>query len=113
MAISNLVLTRQIYSEETNGAYAHYREPVPLRGFQPRQEAISWVEKCTVFSTIIAARLCRRSNSSSFPLPQPWKTAQQYSKFDSIIDLYNRFDASVVKDVLILENIPSVLRLGT
>ena len=29
MAISNLVLTRQIYSEETNGAHAHYREPVP------------------------------------------------------------------------------------
>ena len=31
MAISNLVLTRQIYSEETNGARAHYREPVPLK----------------------------------------------------------------------------------
>ena len=25
MAISNLVLTRQIYSEETNGTHAHYR----------------------------------------------------------------------------------------
>ena len=30
MAISNLVLTQQSYSEETNGAHAHYREPVPL-----------------------------------------------------------------------------------
>ena len=30
MAISNLVLTRQIYSEETNGGHAH-REPVPLK----------------------------------------------------------------------------------
>ena len=30
MAISNLVLPRQIYSEETKGAHAHYREPVPL-----------------------------------------------------------------------------------
>ena len=30
MVISNLVLTRQIYSEETTGAHAHYREPVPL-----------------------------------------------------------------------------------
>ena len=30
MAISNFVLTRQIYSEETNVAHAHYREPVPL-----------------------------------------------------------------------------------
>ena len=29
MAISNLALARQIYSEETNGAHAHYREPVP------------------------------------------------------------------------------------
>ena len=38
MAISNLVLTRQIYSEETIGAHAHYREPVPL--------------KLTVFGTI-------------------------------------------------------------
>ena len=24
-------MTRQIYSEETNGAHAHYREPVPLK----------------------------------------------------------------------------------
>ena len=30
IAISNLVLARQIYSKETNGAHAHYREPVPL-----------------------------------------------------------------------------------
>ena len=31
MAIPNLVLTRQIYSEETNCAHAHYREPFPLK----------------------------------------------------------------------------------
>ena len=31
MAISNLVLTRQIYSEEINGAHAHNRDRVPLR----------------------------------------------------------------------------------
>ena len=36
MAISNLVLTQQIYSEETNGAHAHYREPVPLKALQMR-----------------------------------------------------------------------------
>ena len=30
IAISNLVLARQIYSKETNGAHAHYREPVPF-----------------------------------------------------------------------------------
>ena len=35
MAISNLVLTQQIYSEETNGAHAHYREPVPLTSHAP------------------------------------------------------------------------------
>ena len=31
MAISNLVLTQQIYSEETNGAHAHNRDRVPLK----------------------------------------------------------------------------------
>ena len=31
MAISNLVLTRQIFSEGTTGAHAHYRELVPLK----------------------------------------------------------------------------------
>ena len=31
MAISNLVLTRQIYSEETNGEHAHNRDRVPLK----------------------------------------------------------------------------------
>ena len=30
MAITNLVLTQQIYSEETNGAHAHNRDRVPL-----------------------------------------------------------------------------------
>ena len=30
MVISNLVLTQQISSEETNGAHAHNRDPVPL-----------------------------------------------------------------------------------
>ena len=30
MAISNLVLTQQIYSEETNGAHAHNRYRLPL-----------------------------------------------------------------------------------
>ena len=35
MAISNLVLTRQIYSEETNGVHAHYSEPVPLSRSKP------------------------------------------------------------------------------
>ena len=35
MAISNLVLTQQNYSEETKGAHAPYREPVPLSAVQP------------------------------------------------------------------------------
>ena len=29
MAISNLVLTQQIYSEETNDAHAHNRDRIP------------------------------------------------------------------------------------
>ena len=32
MAISNLELTQQIYSEETNGAHAHNRDRVPWNG---------------------------------------------------------------------------------
>jgi len=31
MAISNLVLTQQIYSEETNGAHVHNRDHIPLK----------------------------------------------------------------------------------
>ena len=55
MAISNLVLTRQIYSEETNGAHAHYREPVPLKFsvvpyyiecIEGRGTQIEWDECC-------------------------------------------------------------------
>ena len=34
MAISNLVLTQQIYSEETNGAHAHNLDSVPLEFYQ-------------------------------------------------------------------------------
>ena len=41
MAISNLELTRQIYSEETNGTYAHYREPVPLMSFRQILETVA------------------------------------------------------------------------
>ena len=33
MAISNLVLTQQIYSEETNGALVHNSDCVPLSIF--------------------------------------------------------------------------------
>ena len=40
MAISNLVLTQQIYSEETNGAHAHYREPVPLNSYLKQEKHV-------------------------------------------------------------------------
>ena len=33
MAISNLVLIKQIYSGETNGAHAHNRDRVPLKQY--------------------------------------------------------------------------------
>ena len=46
MAISNVVLTRQIYSEEANGAHAHYREPVPLKHyFQTNAVSSSWLNQ--------------------------------------------------------------------
>ena len=48
MAISNLVLTQQIYSEETNGAHAHYREPVPLNW--PLKQISVWSVSRTALS---------------------------------------------------------------
>ena len=42
MVISNLVLTQQIYSEETNGAQAHYREPVTLTDRRPITSQHNW-----------------------------------------------------------------------
>ena len=51
MAISNLVLTQQIYSEEPNGAHAHYREPVPLRpGFLRTQINIGMSSQIVLIS---------------------------------------------------------------
>ena len=48
MAISNLVLTQQTYSEETNGAHAHYREPVPLTSFSGNKRTNFCDEKSTM-----------------------------------------------------------------
>ena len=48
MAISNLVLTQQIYSEETNGAHAHYREPVPLISGKKNQANFFAFDKFTL-----------------------------------------------------------------
>ena len=50
MAILNLVLTQQIYSEETNNAHAHNRDRVPLNkvfyGFASAQAARDNVNFC-------------------------------------------------------------------
>ena len=40
MAISNLVLTQQIYSAETNGAHTHNRDRVPLSTSNRGKEAV-------------------------------------------------------------------------
>ena len=56
MAISNLELTRQIYSEQTNGAHAHYREPVPLRS--------------------MAGKFCKDTNSETFWPPEMKRRAR-------------------------------------
>ena len=50
MAISNLVLTQQIYSEETNGVHAHNRDRVPLTS---RLLTITWVTYIASWETII------------------------------------------------------------
>ena len=48
MAISNLVLTRQIYSEEANGAHAHNRDRVPLSSLRfTHSNELRWLD--TVF----------------------------------------------------------------
>ena len=53
MAISNLVLTQQIYSEETNGAHARYREPVPLR------TTVNWIK------TMSRSFSCHNNNNNN------------------------------------------------
>ena len=58
MAISNLVLTQQIYSEEKNGAHAHYREPVPLK----TKHQIDWDSATSItYSTDYYQRLTLES----------------------------------------------------
>ena len=58
MAISNLVLTQQIYSEETNGAHAHYREPVPLILYTSIQDGFERLARFKVaFTTLSSAVL--------------------------------------------------------
>ena len=64
MAISNLVLTQQIYSEETNGAHAHYREPVPLIDsfivlFSNRLKLWSWMQKQQTQNSFPGPKRCR------------------------------------------------------
>ena len=47
MAISNLVLTQKIYSEETNGAHAHNRDCVPLNTWSTIEtplRVIEWID---------------------------------------------------------------------
>ena len=74
MAISNLVLTRQIYSEETNGAHAHNRDRVPLK------EDSTLFPSCIVVKTYyqrpnFSARLiskCRRGENT--------KAQERYTK---------------------------------
>ena len=60
MAISNLVLTRQIYSEETNGAHAHYREPGPLKEIVRELQFIT-------FRPFLSPTTCGSKNYSYLP----------------------------------------------
>ena len=66
MAISNLVLTQQIYSEETNGAHAHYREPVPLNSYL-KQEKHVWASRIRQFrKTERINKICDESKMNTF-----------------------------------------------
>ena len=69
MAILNLVLTQQIYSEETNGAHAHNRDRVPL------MHPLTWF--FTKTSSIENGRLSRRASVS--PVKILW-TIQTYEE---------------------------------
>ena len=75
MAISNLVLTQQIYSEETNGAHAPYREPVPLVKDLSYSKKISGICLSSFRRALPAyldddlERLQRRALRISFTLP--------------------------------------------
>ena len=62
MAISNLVLTQQIYSEETNGAHAHYREPVPLNRLHEKITSVLVLKKIFHWLALprIALAKCRQ-----------------------------------------------------
>ena len=70
IAISNLVLTRQIFSEETNGARAHYREPVPLRWlprvFTNNPSYLAYVTERNLVT--LSLRFCSRDSPLRLPI---------------------------------------------
>ena len=101
MAISNLVLTQQIYSEETNGAHAHNRDRVPLRKYDgdcnkngKRAAGFDWLKTnfaraSSIFLHVFA--FDARLQSETFYFQAFWRTWTQldnnslFLKFDTVI----------------------------
>ena len=86
MAILNLELTQQIYSEDTNGAHAHNRDRVPLRAIfwenrksQDTREKIDFFLFCQniPFSTLIQEKIVLGSSDSLY--------GRNYKKFEKSI----------------------------
>ena len=69
LVFSNLVLTQQIYSEETNGAHAHNRDRVPLISVGCWRRVISLVlALIKAFHLPLSHTLFRASALHSFQL---------------------------------------------
>ena len=101
MAISNLVLTQQIYSEETNGAHAHNRDRVPLRKYDgdcnkngKRAAGFDWqktnfARASSIFLHVVA--FDARLQSETFYFQAFWRTWTQldnnslFLKFDTVL----------------------------
>ena len=106
MAISNLVLTQQIYSEETNGAHAHNCDRVPLMFMNEHRLCLTAVPDKVILSIL---RLCRTStfkashfnriaklgnfisslkSPSSFPSLQSFKQFVYKTMFTTLVNIY-------------------------
>ena len=94
MAISNLVLTQQIYSEETNGAHAHYREPVPLtQAVCVTTHKGSWVKLLLRLISIVTRSSSHESNPGIKTLLPFLKNITEESDLENFQDLIVALDA--------------------
>ena len=93
MAISNLVLTQQIYSEEKNGAHAHYREPVPLNSLQK--------------NTVPRNRVCSITTGLFFS-EKYWRTLSIVWKYVFLLHVLNKNDNIISAGYCVLSEIAKI-----